>query len=35
MDLYKEDWIGFRILDEVGWVIYIVFFGDYLSINDV
>uniref|UniRef100_A0A7I4F4V2 Palmitoyl-protein thioesterase 1 n=1 Tax=Physcomitrium patens TaxID=3218 RepID=A0A7I4F4V2_PHYPA len=34
-DLYKEDWIGLRTLDEAGRVTYIAFPGDHLSINDV
>ena len=34
-DLYKEDWIGLRALDEAGRVKYIAFPGDHLSINDL
>lgn len=34
-DLYKEDWIGLRALDESGRVTYIAFPGDHLSINDL
>ncbi|KAG0588764.1 hypothetical protein KC19_2G267000 [Ceratodon purpureus] len=34
-DLYKEDWIGLRALDEGGRVTYIAFPGDHLSINDL
>jgi palmitoyl-protein thioesterase len=33
-DLYKEDWIGLRTLDQSGRVSYITFPGDHLSIND-
>lgn len=34
-DLYKEDWIGLRALDEAGRVKYIAFPGDHLRINDL
>jgi len=34
-DLYKEDWIGLRALDEAGRVTYIAFPGDHLNINDL
>lgn len=34
-DLYKEDWIGLRALDESGRVTYLAFPGDHLSINDL
>lgn len=34
-NLYKEDWIGLRALDESGRVTYIAFPGDHLSINDL
>ena len=33
-DLYKEDWIGLRALDEKGRVSYVSFPGDHLSINE-
>lgn len=33
-ELYKEDWIGLRSLDEDGRVSYISFPGDHLNFNE-